>query len=234
MRPPGTSCQGGLAASLYDPDTPERDLLGTCAGHRGAREDRRGLMISHTDPCTGWTYASQIRARDRPKLNDRQERNGLLTLWLLTGKGDIIFPFSPKQACEGILGKKGKRAKGGRESPSHSGLNRPRWSWHSTGFWAYPGLIELVQNRIAHELPDGAEAMLSSTRIAIRGPASDHNYVCVTCLCHLLPPLSKGKRHAANAENSWPRNGHKGSRNILETNGQGFTPTAASRIHGLT
>jgi len=167
---------------------------------------RPRLLISHTDPFTGLDL---LQARYARGIRPSEDMEGWALSWLLTGKD-----FFADQALAGM--QNGHIAKGGK--PSHSWLEYARWSLAFDWLLGYPGFDRVLQNRIAHELTDGAAAMLSSPDFADPGQLSYHNYdVRYLSLPSFVAAALEGHSACGERCNSWRPKLTKGFANILET-----------------
>ena len=125
---------------------------------------RPRLLISETDPFTGLDL---LKARYARGLRPSDDTEGWALSWHLTGR--TTFADQALAAMQG-----GHIAKGGK--PSHSWLDYARWSLAFDWLLGYRGFDPVLQDRIAHELADGAAAMMASPDFADPDQLSYHNY----------------------------------------------------------
>ena len=169
-------------------------------------ERRPHLLTSNTDPFTGLDL---LKARYARGMRPSEDMEGLALSWLLTGKDSFA-----DHALAGM--QNGHIAKGGKAS--HSWLEYARWSLAFDWLLGYPGFDRVLQNRIAHELTDGAEAMLSSPDFADPGQLSYHNYdVRYLSLPSFVAAALEGHSACGERCNAWRPKLTKGFANILET-----------------
>jgi hypothetical protein len=129
--------------------------------------------------------------------------------WHLTGKDSFA-----DQALAAM--QKGHIAKGGK--PSHSWLEYARWSLAFDWLLGYPGFDRVLQERIAHELTDGAAAMLASPDFTDPGQLSYHNYdVRYLSLPSFAAAALESYSACDERRNAWRPKLAKGLANILET-----------------
>jgi Heparinase II/III-like protein len=167
---------------------------------------RPRLLISSTDPFTG---IDLLQARYARGMRPSEDMEGWALSWRLTGKDTFA-----EQAL--AVMQNGHIAKGGK--PSHSWLDYARWSLAFDWLLGYPGFDRALQDRIAHELTEGASAMLASPDFADPGQLSYHNYdVRYLSLPSFAAAALDGHSACDERCQAWRPKLAKGLANILET-----------------
>jgi len=187
----------GLAASA---------CLSPLKAHSQVAAQRPRLLISKQDPFTGLDL---LKARYAGGMRPSEDMEGWALSWRLTGKDAFA-----EQAL--AVMQNGHITKGGK--PSHSWLDYARWSLAFDWLLGYSGFDRSLQDRIAHELADGAAAMLASPSFADPGQLSYHNYdVRYLSLPFFAAAALEGHSDCDERCKAWRPKLTQGFANILET-----------------
>ncbi len=131
-----------------------------------AQEARRRprLLIAEEDPFTGLAL---LRTRYAAGLRPSNDILGWTLSWRLTGQGS----FADRALAE----IRSKRLPAGGKA-SRTWVDYARWSLVFDWLFDYPAFDRALRDRIAHELVDGASAILASPAFADPSQVQYHNY----------------------------------------------------------
>src|SRR5205809_4799393 len=125
---------------------------------------RPRLLIAKTDPFTGLDILkSRYAAGRRPS----EDIAGWALSWQITKQKDFAEHALAEMKTKHITAS-GK--------PSRVWIDYARWALAFDWLLEYPGFDRALQDRIAHELMDGAASMLSNAEFQDPGQLSYHNY----------------------------------------------------------
>lgn len=125
---------------------------------------RPRLLIAESDPFTGLNI---LKARYAAGQRPSEDMAGWALSWQITRQKD----FAERALAE--MKSKHVTATG---KPSRAWIDYTRWSLAFDWMSGYPGFNGAVQDRIAHELMDGAASMMATPDFADPGQMSYHNY----------------------------------------------------------
>jgi hypothetical protein len=145
----------GLAASA---------LIAPLWTHAQTARPRPRLLIADEDPFTGLALLKTRYAAGRRPSNDML---GWALSWRLTGQNT----FADRAVAE--MRSKRLPAEG---KASRTWLDYARWSLAFDWLFDYPDFDHALRDRIAHELVDGAAAILATPAFADPGQVTYHNY----------------------------------------------------------
>lgn len=167
---------------------------------------RPRLLISETDPFTGLDL---LRTRYARGMRPSQDMEGWALSWQLTRQDS----FADRAVAEMRAGHIAKDAK-----PSRSWRDYAGWSLAYDWLQGFPGFDSTLQNRVAHELMEGAAAMLATADFADPGQISYHNYaVRYLALPAFALAALDGDSRCGSLCGPWRAKVAKGLENILKT-----------------
>lgn len=172
---------------------------------QGSVRRRPRLLIADTDPFTGLPLLkSRYAAGRRPS----EDMEGWALSWQLTGQDTFAEQALAKMRTTHI-------AAGGKAS--RSWLDYTRWSLAFDWLAGYHGFDQILQDRVARELKDGAAAMVSTPDFADPGELSYHNYsLRYLALAAFASAAVEGYPGCDERCGSWRDTIAKGLANILE------------------
>jgi hypothetical protein len=167
---------------------------------------RPRLLIAETDPFTGLSILkSRYAAGRRPS----EDITGWALSWQITKQKD----FAERALAE--MKSKHITATG---KPSRVWIDYARWALAFDWLLEYPGFDRATQDRIAHELMDGAASMLSTPEFQDAGQLSYHNYATrYLALAAFTSAAVEGHASCDARCATWKTQVSKGLTNILET-----------------
>jgi hypothetical protein len=167
---------------------------------------RPRLLIAPSDPFTGLNILKSRYASGRRPPEDMA---GWALSWQLTGQKD----FAERALAE--MKAKHVTATG---KPSRAWIDYARWSLAFDWLAEYPGFERSIQDRIAHELMDGAAAMLATPDFADPSQMSYHNYaVRYLALAAFASAAIDGHPSCEARCDAWRSQVSQNLANILET-----------------
>jgi hypothetical protein len=167
---------------------------------------RPRLLIAESDPFTGLSFLKLRYAAGRRPSDDI---SGLALSWQLTGQKD----FAERALAE----MKGKHITPSGK-PSRAWIDYARWALAFDWLLEYPGFDQASKDRIAHELMDGASAMLATPDFADASQLSYHNYATrYLALAAFTSAAVDGYPGCGSRCDTWRKQVSQGLENILET-----------------
>lgn len=164
------------------------------------------LLIAPADPFTGLTLLKSRYANGRRPSEDME---GWALSWRLTGQDT----FAERALAE----MRTKHLPAGK-SPSRSWLDFTRWSLAFDWLLGYRGFERTLQDRVAHELMEGAATMLATADFADPSQFSYHNYALrFLALAAFASAALEGYPGCEERCSSWRSQTAKCMANVLDT-----------------
>jgi hypothetical protein len=167
---------------------------------------RPRLLIAESDPFTGLNLMKlRYAAGHRPS----DDISGLALSWQLTRQKDFAERALAEMKDKHIT-PSGK--------PSRVWIDYAKWALAFDWLLEYPGFDRALQDRIAHELMDGASAMLATPDFADASQLSYHNYATrYLALAAFTSAAVDGYQGCGARCDTWRKQVSQGLENILET-----------------
>ena len=164
------------------------------------------LLIAQSDPFTGLNL---LKLRYRSGRRPSEDISGLALSWQLTRQKEFADRALAEMKDKHIT-PSGK--------PSRVWIDYAKWALTFDWLSDYPGFDRKQQDRIAHELMDGAAAMLATPDFADAGQLSYHNYATrYLALAAFTSAAVDGYPGCDSRCNTWRKQVSTGLGNILET-----------------
>jgi hypothetical protein len=167
---------------------------------------RPRLLIAQSDPFTGLDILKLRYAAGRRPSDDI---SGLALSWQLTGQKDFAERALAEMKNKHIT-PSGK--------PSRVWIDYAKWGLAFDWLLEYPGFDPSEKNRIAHELMDGAAAMLATPDFSDASQLSYHNYATrYLALAAFTSAAVDGYEGCGSRCDAWRKQVSTGLENILAT-----------------